>query len=72
MSIDLKEYVNDYLENKISSLLDYAYSTSNDFREANYLESLSNEKIEEITRKVENDSELSGKINNLIDYYIYH
>ena len=70
--MDLTDYVNEYIENKISSLLDYAYSTSDDFREANYLESLSDKEIKRITNSVENDKELTQKINELIDYYIYH
>ena len=72
MELDLTQYVNEYIENKISSLLDYAYSTSDDFREANYLESLSDEQIDKITEKVEKDDELKNKINELIDYYLYH
>ena len=70
--MDLKDYVINYIEDKISNLSDYAYSNTDDFREVNYLESLSDKEIKRITNSVENDKELTQKINELIDYYIYH
>lgn len=72
MELDLKEYVNEFIENRIESIKDYEYSTTDDLRELNYLESLSDEKIEKISEKVEKDDELKQKLSELIDYYLYH
>ena len=70
--MDLRDYVCEFIENRIESIKDYEYSTNDDLRELNYLESLSDEQIDKITEKVENDDELKNKINELIDYYLYH
>ena len=72
MELDLRDYVCEFIENRIESIKDYEYSTNDDLRELNYLESLSDEQIDKITEKVENDDELKNKINELIDYYLYH
>ena len=72
MELDLRDYVCDYIENRIESIKDYEYSTIDDLRELNHLESLSDEQIDKITEKVENDDELKQKLSELIDYYLYH
>lgn len=70
--MDLRDYVCEYLENRIDSINEDVYSNNDDLRELNYLESISDKKIDEITEKVENDEELHRKIRELIDYYLYH
>lgn len=70
--MDLRDYVCEFIENRIESIKDYKYSTNDDLRELNHLESLSDEQIDKITEKVEKDDELKNKINELIDYYLYH
>ncbi|MBQ4031882.1 MAG: hypothetical protein II625_09030 [Bacilli bacterium] len=72
MELDLRDYVCNYIENRIESIKDYEYSTIDDLRELNHLESLSDEQIDKITEKVENDNELKQKLSELIDYYLYH
>ena len=72
MELDLRDYVCEFIENRIESIKDYEYSTNDDLRELNYLESLSDEQIDKITEKVENDDELKQKLSELIDYYLYH
>lgn len=72
MELDLRDYVCEFIENRIESIKDYEYSTTDDLRELNHLESLSDEQIDKITEKVEKDDELNNKINELIDYYLYH
>lgn len=70
--MDLRDYVCEFIENRIESIKDYEYSTNDDLRELNHLESLSDVQIDKITEKVENDDELKNKINELIAYYLYH
>ena len=70
--MDLRDYVCEFIENRIESIKDYEYSTNDDLRELNHLESLSDEQIDKITEKVENDDELKQKLSELIDYYLYH
>lgn len=72
MELDLRDYVFDYIENRIDSINEYEYSTTDDLRELNHLESLSDTQIDKITEKVENDNELKQKLSELIDYYLYH
>lgn len=72
MELDLRDYVCEFIENRIESIKDYEYSTNDDLRELNHLESLSDQQIDKILEKVENDDELKNKINELIDYYLYH
>jgi len=72
MELDLRDYVCNYIENRIDSINDYVYSNNDDLRELNYLESISDAQIDKITEKIENDDELKNKINELIDYYLYH
>lgn len=72
MELDLRDYVCEFIENRIESIKDYEYSTIDDLRELNHLESLSDEQIDKISEKVENDDELKQKLSELIDYYLYH
>ena len=72
MELDLRDYVCNYIENRIENIKDYEYSTIDDLRELNHLESLSDEQIDKITEKVENDDELKQKLSELIEYYLYH
>lgn len=72
MELDLRDYVCNYIENRIENIKDYEYSTIDDLRELNHLESLSDKQIDKITEKVENDNELKQKLSELIDYYLYH
>lgn len=72
MELDLRDYVCEFIENRIESIKDYEYSTIDDLRELNHLESISDEQIDKISEKVENDDELKQKLSELIDYYLYH
>lgn len=72
MELNLRDYVCEFIENRIESIKDYEYSTTDDLRELNHLESLSDEQIDKISEKVEKDDELKQKLSELIDYYLYH
>ena len=72
MELDLRDYVCEFIENRIESIKDYEYSNIDDLRELNHLESLSDEQIDKISEKVEKDDELKQKLSELIDYYLYH
>ena len=64
---DEKNYIQDYInDNK------FGYSIDDELKDLNYLSSLNDEDIKEITQKVNDDEELQGKITELIHYWLYH
>lgn len=64
------EEINDVLDNEEEYHTQYSIKAYKEDKK--YLENISEEKIKEIAQKVENDSELEAKINDLIHYYLYH
>lgn len=59
-----------YIQNEIDYINRYGMEC--DKQDIPYLESLQEEDIKEITTRINNDSELFEKINELINYYLYH
>ncbi len=59
-----------YIQNEIDYI--NRYGLNSDKQDIPYLESLQEEDIKEITTRINNDSELFEKINELINYYLYH
>ena len=73
----VKEYVNIEIENLKNDIENN--KKFNNFRTINeeqeeirQLERLSDEDIEKITQKVNNDEELQNKINEIVKYWLYH
>jgi len=64
------DMVKEYIKSEIE-YIDY-FGLECDKQDAKYLNDLTEEDIEEITQKVNNDEELKDKINSLINYWIYH
>lgn len=82
MNIIDKEFVKQYIENEIIYLKqdiegERKYNLNNYNVEGleedlTFLTKLSEEEIEDITQKVNDDEELTNKINELIHYWLYH
>lgn len=82
MNIIDKEFVKQYIENEIVYLKqdiegERKYNLNNYNVEGleedlTFLTKLSEEEIEDITQKVNDDEELTNKINELIHYWLYH
>ena len=82
MNIIDKEFVKQYIENEIIYLKqdiegERKYNLNNYNIEGleedlTFLTKLSEEEIEDITQKVNDDEELTNKINELIHYWLYH
>ena len=60
--------VRTYIENE----LEYDSVKNNENGVLDYLNSLTDEDIEEIELTILNDDELQDKINEITDYYLYH
>ena len=82
MNIIDKEFIKQYIENEIIYLKqdiegERKYNLNNYNVEGleedlTFLTKLSEEEIEDITQKVNDDEELTNKINELIHYWLYH
>ena len=82
MNIIDKEFVKQYIGNEIIYLKqdiegERKYNLNNYNVEGleedlTFLTKLSEEEIEDITQKVNDDEELTNKINELIHYWLYH
>ena len=64
------DMVKEYIENEIEYIDNYGLEC--DKQDIEYLNGLTDEDIEEITQKVNDDEELQDKINELIHYWLYH
>lgn len=70
------DMVSEYIDNEIDYIkqdMKDTLSNNEDLQQdLEYLESLSDSDIENITEKINNDEELQDKITELIHYWVYH
>lgn len=70
------DMVSEYIDNEIDYIkqdMENELNNKDDLQQdLNYLEDLTENDIEDITQKINDDEELQDKINELIHYWIYH
>lgn len=70
------DMVSDYINNEIDYIkqdMENELNNKDDLQQdLNYLEDLTENDIEDITQKVNDDEELQDKITELIHFWIYH
>lgn len=75
MNLIDRDFVEEYIQNEVANIdrdIDICGWNRGLQEDLDYINKLTDEDIDDITQKVNDDEELTNKINELIHYWLYH